>query len=97
MKTAGRFKYYSIECKIENRNIVNKNEPWPLQLEGTKQYYIRCAEAVLFCFASVFLLLCELTQSAIFDSTKWRAVLIHDVKGKPCIFAAFVWIIIFYF
>ena len=36
-----------------------------------------------------FLLLYKLTQSTILrsqkhDSTKWRAVLVHDIKGKPC-------------
>ena len=37
----------------------------------------------------VFLLLCELTRSAIygsqkFDSHKWPTVLVDEVKGKPC-------------
>ena len=37
----------------------------------------------------VFVLLCELTRSAIygskkFDSHKWPTVLVDDVKGKPC-------------
>ena len=41
----------------------------------------------------VFLLLCEITRSAIygshnFDSHKWPTVLVDEVKGKPCIFEA---------
>ena len=41
----------------------------------------------------VFLLLCELTRSAIygsqkFDSHKWPTVLVDEVKGKPCNFEA---------
>ena len=40
-----------------------------------------------------FLLLCKLTRSAIvwrqkLDSTKWPTLLVHDVKGKSCIFEA---------
>ena len=39
----------------------------------------------------VFLLLCELTRSAVygrqkFDSHKWPTVLVDEVKGKPCNF-----------
>ena len=60
----------------------------------------------------VFLLLCELTRSAIygsqnFDSHKWPTVLVDKVKGKLCNFeqlcktvqfrGMFVWIIVFYF
>ena len=42
---------------------------------------------------TVFLLLCELTRSAIFgsqqfDSHKWPTVLVDEVKGKPCNFEA---------
>ena len=41
----------------------------------------------------VFLLLCELTRSAIYgsqkcDSHKWPTVLVDEVKGKPCNFEA---------
>ena len=41
----------------------------------------------------VFLLLCELTRSAIymskkFDSHKWPTMLVDEVKGKPCNFEA---------
>ena len=41
----------------------------------------------------VFLLLCELTQSAIYgsqkvDSHKWPTVFVDDVKGQPCNFEA---------
>ena len=41
----------------------------------------------------VFLLLCELTRSAIYgsqksDSHKWPSVLVDEVKGKPCNFEA---------
>ena len=37
----------------------------------------------------VFLLLCELTRSAIYgsqkyDSHKWPTVLVDEVEGKPC-------------
>ena len=48
----------------------------------------------------VFLLLCELTRSAIykFYSHKWPAVLVNEVKGKPCnLEACFLWINVFYF
>ena len=43
----------------------------------------------------VFLLLCELTRSAIygsqqFDSHKWPTVLVDDVKGKPRNFEAYL-------
>ena len=47
----------------------------------------------------VFLLLCELTRSAIYGSQKfdshklWPTVLVDEVKGKPCR-VIFVWIIV---
>ena len=36
----------------------------------------------------VFLLLCELTRLAIYDSHKRPTVLVDEVKGKPCNFEA---------
>ena len=53
----------------------------------------------------VFILLCELTRSAImyaweleFDSHKWPTVFVDEVKGKTTQFRVIlVWIIIFYF